>query len=223
MAGIVVACMAGGWYFFRGPVAAIVRSNTPAARAQQQAEAEAAQLALNKPTEKPTEKAPPSPPKPQPPPEKPKAEHTPTPPKPEPPVKPKVETPPPPKPEPPKPEPPKPETPPPAKPSPEPPQVAGLTFEKHVLPIIEGKCKNCHNEDKKRGGLDLTSLAAVLKGGESGPAVLPGKLDKSLMWKTVRDNEMPPTPNKLNPMERKILEEWIASGAKGMAVAQAPK
>src|SRR5205085_890400 len=59
-------------------------------------------------------------------------------------------------------------------------------FEKHVRPLLVEHCHKCHGDKKPKGGLSLTSRAGLLKGGDSGPAVAPGQLDKSLLIKAVR-------------------------------------
>jgi hypothetical protein len=56
-----------------------------------------------------------------------------------------------------------------------------LSYEKHILPIMQRSCISCHGELKKRGKLDLRTLMAVKRGGESGPVVNPGNPDDSLV------------------------------------------
>jgi len=95
-------------------------------------------------------------------------------------------------------------------------------FRAEVWPIIEGHCIKCHNPDRvargKSGKFDQTTLAALLKGGRSGPAIVPGKPEESLLLKRVRgelpDAEtMPPPPNPaLTPEEISTLERWIREG-----------
>ena len=46
-----------------------------------------------------------------------------------------------------------------------------VNFTDHVLPIFKNACNNCHNPDKKKAGLDLTTYAATMAGGESGVPV----------------------------------------------------
>src|SRR5262245_40528979 len=59
-------------------------------------------------------------------------------------------------------------------------------FEKHVRPVLVEKCVSCHGPDKHRGGLRLDSRKAALEGGDSGPAVVAGQPEKSLLIKAVR-------------------------------------
>jgi hypothetical protein len=89
-----------------------------------------------------------------------------------------------------------------------------LTFQEHVRPILEARCISCHGVQKKRGGLDLRTLAGVLKGGDNGPSVKPGMVSDSPLWQSVNSGEMPPGAKKLSARQKKIIQDWIASGAK---------
>ena len=90
-----------------------------------------------------------------------------------------------------------------------------------VLPYIYTRCVVCHGRRRQEGGLDLRSVASMLKGGRSGPAVVPGKPVESLILKKIRAKDMPP-PRELiragvRPFESseiELLERWIAQGAK---------
>jgi hypothetical protein len=89
------------------------------------------------------------------------------------------------------------------------------TFETHVRPIFKAYCFDCHGEgDKLRGGLDLRLSRPILKGGDSGPAVVPLRPDESLLYRRVRDGEMPPTKKKLTPEQVELIGRWINAGAK---------
>src|SRR5947208_11189100 len=70
-------------------------------------------------------------------------------------------------------------------------------FELKVRPVLAGTCVKCHGEKKASGGLRLDSRAAMLAGGDNGPAVVPGDPQGSLLIQAVRyDDEalrMPPT------------------------------
>ena len=67
-------------------------------------------------------------------------------------------------------------------------------FEQNVRPLLAENCYSCHGDKKQKGGLRLDSLEAILKGGESGPAVVPGKPDESLLVEAINYDglEMPP-------------------------------
>src|SRR5262249_43921843 len=87
-------------------------------------------------------------------------------------------------------------------------------FEQEVRPVLQANCLKCHGEGKVRGGLRLTSRAAVLKGGDTGPAVDLKNPDASLLLKAIRhegDLAMPPT-GRLPAKELAILERWVKAG-----------
>ena len=100
--------------------------------------------------------------------------------------------------------------------------AAGLAFfEKNVRPILAENCYECHSNEKAttKGGLTLDSRDGMLKGGEEGPAVVPGNLEKSLMIHVVRYTDpefaMPPKKKggKLSDSNIATLEEWVKMGA----------
>ncbi|MBI4305086.1 MAG: hypothetical protein HY678_02085 [Chloroflexi bacterium] len=62
-------------------------------------------------------------------------------------------------------------------------------FEDKVRPVLAENCFGCHGSKKQKGGLRLDSAAAILKGGESGPALQPGKPGDSLVIKAVKETE----------------------------------
>ncbi|MCZ6796206.1 MAG: PSD1 and planctomycete cytochrome C domain-containing protein [Planctomycetota bacterium] len=89
-------------------------------------------------------------------------------------------------------------------------------FESRVRPVLVAKCQRCHGPKKQKASLRLDSRAAVLKGGESGPAVVPGRPEKSLLIRAVRrvdpDLRMPPK-GELSAAEIEALERWVTLGA----------
>ena len=91
-------------------------------------------------------------------------------------------------------------------------------FNNQVLPVLQNHCLSCHSHDagKMKGGLTLDSKSGWQTGGDSGPAVVPGDPDKSLLITAVRYTdpflEMPPK-KKLKAEEIAILEEWVKRGA----------
>jgi hypothetical protein len=95
---------------------------------------------------------------------------------------------------------------------------AGLEFfEKRVRPLLAARCYECHSGNAKRleGKLRLDSLAATLKGGETGPAIMPGKPKESLLVDAINYGElyqMPPK-GKLPAEEIAILTKWVELGA----------
>jgi mono/diheme cytochrome c family protein len=91
-----------------------------------------------------------------------------------------------------------------------------LIFESNVRPILKANCFICHGEEAKpKGGLDLRLRRLILRGGDSGAAVVPGNRDGSLLFQRVRDGDMPPGKRKkLTPDEVAVLGRWIAGGAR---------
>ena len=91
-------------------------------------------------------------------------------------------------------------------------------FEKRIRPVLVDKCYKCHSQqsDKVKGGLLLDTRAHLLKGGESGPALLAGEPDKSLLIKAIRyhdqDLQMPPK-DRLTDQEIVDFETWVKMGA----------
>ena len=89
-------------------------------------------------------------------------------------------------------------------------------FATRVWPLLDSRCIQCHGPKKQKGALRLDSREAALKGGDSGPALVPKKPKESLLLRLVRhaekDLEMPPK-EKLTDGEVAILERWIAEGA----------
>jgi hypothetical protein len=85
-------------------------------------------------------------------------------------------------------------------------------FDREIAPLLARRCLSCHNGDEFRGKLDLTRKAQAMAGGESGPVIVPGKPDESLLFGYVDGEEMPPK-KPLPPEEKSLLKAWIASGA----------
>ncbi|MCA9012036.1 MAG: hypothetical protein KDB01_19925, partial [Planctomycetaceae bacterium] len=89
-----------------------------------------------------------------------------------------------------------------------------LTFEEHVAPILQARCFKCHGENKRESALDLRRRFMMLKGGDSGPALVPYKPEKSLIIESITDGLMPPEGEPaLTARETRVLEDWIKSGA----------
>src|SRR5262245_3401155 len=72
-------------------------------------------------------------------------------------------------------------------------------FTERVAPLLRQRCVPCHNPQKTRGGLDLTTHEALLRGGNEGPAVVPGRADGSLLVKMIGGNP-PRMPKQAAPL-----------------------
>jgi hypothetical protein len=99
------------------------------------------------------------------------------------------------------------------------PEPNAISFRRDVAPVIVGNCLNCHNaKDKgRRGGLDLSSYAAMETGGKSGPVFDSDDAAKSLILLRVKGEDgpkMPPGDRRLAPETIARIEAWIADGAK---------
>ncbi|MFN7803852.1 MAG: PSD1 and planctomycete cytochrome C domain-containing protein [Planctomycetaceae bacterium] len=87
-------------------------------------------------------------------------------------------------------------------------------FERDVRPILKTYCLDCHGaEEKLKGGLDLRLRRFALKGGDSGPALVPGDLAGSLLVERVKSGDMPPAEKKVPPEKLAVCEAWVAAGA----------
>ena len=108
----------------------------------------------------------------------------------------------------------------------EPPAAGQVSFfENRIRPVLAENCYRCHSisEGKSKGGLTLDTRDGWQKGGETGPAIIPGQPDDSLLIKAVRyhDSEtaMPPKDGKLPDQIIADLEEWVRMGAPDPRIA----
>ncbi len=88
-------------------------------------------------------------------------------------------------------------------------------FENQVRPLLAGRCYKCHGPNKQKGGLRVDSRAAPLRGGDSGPAVVPGKPEQGFLVDAVNYGDvyqMPPD-GKLPAKEIAALTRWVRGGA----------
>lgn len=88
-------------------------------------------------------------------------------------------------------------------------------FESRVRPILVEQCQNCHGSKKQQSSLRMDSREFMLKGGDSGPALVPGKPKESLIIKVLAADHQPSMPPK-GPLPGdmvKTLETWVAQGA----------
>ena len=85
-------------------------------------------------------------------------------------------------------------------------------FEADILPIFQANCLVCHGENLRQNGLDLRTRASVLKGGETGPAIVPGSAARSLLFEKVSSGVMPVGEKKLSTQEIETIRGWIDAG-----------
>ena len=88
-----------------------------------------------------------------------------------------------------------------------------MFFESKIRPLLSSHCFECHSGDRVKGGLRLDSAAEILRGGDSGPAAIPGDADGSLLVHAVRYEgpEMPPR-RRLADHEVSLIAEWVRRG-----------
>ena len=91
-------------------------------------------------------------------------------------------------------------------------------FETKIRPVLLDRCFSCHGDNKTSGGLKVDSRESLLKGGDTGPAMTPGKPADSLLMRAIRRqadvSAMPPEKSKaLRADETAAFEKWIAAGA----------
>ncbi|MEQ9407503.1 MAG: PSD1 and planctomycete cytochrome C domain-containing protein [Fuerstiella sp.] len=87
-------------------------------------------------------------------------------------------------------------------------------FETKVRPLLVAHCVRCHGAEEQNGGLRLDTRASLMRGGDSGPAAVPGAVDRSLIIRAVAGSDelsMPPD-EKLTAEQIHTLQRWVAAG-----------
>jgi hypothetical protein len=87
-------------------------------------------------------------------------------------------------------------------------------FEQSIQPIFALKCGKCHSEKVQKGALDLSSIRALQRGGESGETLVAKTIEESWLWEQLGDGQMPPEGEPpLTDEELAMIRQWIISGA----------
>lgn len=92
-----------------------------------------------------------------------------------------------------------------------------VDYTSRIKPLLKARCYACHGALKQEGGLRLDTAASAIRGGDSGPAIVPGDVEESLIWLRVsaadESERMPPEgePLKLEQLEQ--LRQWISERA----------
>src|SRR5215471_11695773 len=90
-----------------------------------------------------------------------------------------------------------------------------LAFERDVRPILKAYCFDCHGGGEElKGQLDLRLVRSARRGGKSGPALVAGQPDESLMLIRMQEGEMPPGEKKVPAEHVAVVGRWIADGAR---------
>ena len=92
-----------------------------------------------------------------------------------------------------------------------------VDFRQEVWPILQARCIACHGPDKQKSSLRVDTRSGLVKGGDSGPALVPGEPTKSYLLELVSakagDLRMPPEGEALSATQIDTLRRWIADGA----------
>ncbi len=94
--------------------------------------------------------------------------------------------------------------------------LRAVSFSKDVLPILKASCQKCHGGKDGKGGVDLSSYAAMKKGGKGGPVFVEGDPDKSSLVSSI-SGDKPEMPKKAPPLTKAqvtTISTWIKEGAK---------
>jgi len=109
---------------------------------------------------------------------------------------------------------------------PAPPPPGAVDFARDIQPILQANCYECHGPQKTKAHLRLDSPAGIARGGETGPVIVPGKSEQSLIVRRILgldgDDRMPKDGDPLPPAHLALIRSWIDQGAKwpgGEAVA----
>ena len=90
-----------------------------------------------------------------------------------------------------------------------------VTYDEHVKPILRQKCFSCHNADKRKGDLDMTTYTGLMQGGGSGEVIEAGESSLSYLYDLITHNEepyMPPESPKLPDKMLETIRKWIDGG-----------
>ena len=105
----------------------------------------------------------------------------------------------------------------PAPPPPAGPNADGsISYARQVYPVLNDRCQPCHYPRDKKGGLDVSTYAAFIKGGKTKNMVVAGNPDQSFLIKEIvgKDPPMPKNANPLTPPQIDLITKWIKEGAR---------
>lgn len=96
-----------------------------------------------------------------------------------------------------------------------------VSFQGEIVPLLQKSCWGCHRPGREKGGIDLTSYDALVKGGKHGPGIRAGHPEQSRLMEEVRgpDPSMPKEGEHLSALEVALIERWIQAGAPDDTVA----
>ncbi|MEZ6061612.1 MAG: PSD1 and planctomycete cytochrome C domain-containing protein [Planctomycetaceae bacterium] len=98
-----------------------------------------------------------------------------------------------------------------------------LTFEQQVAPILDRHCFRCHGSEQREAGLDLRRRFTIVEGGDSGPAIVAGRPEQSLLIQLIDDGAMPPEGEpRLSDEDADVIRQWVHSGAETAGKTEPP-
>ncbi len=96
-------------------------------------------------------------------------------------------------------------------------EVSQVSFARQIRPILETKCVECHDLEERKSDFEVTSVAALLRGGKkAGPSIIPGKPDESPLMQHLDGRRQPQMPKGRAPLsetELRLFQMWIEAGA----------
>ena len=87
-----------------------------------------------------------------------------------------------------------------------------VDYQTEIQPIFYDKCTSCHVSGSS-GGLSLNAYSTLMAGGNSGPSIVAGDHQNSLLWKRIEDGSMPPGSNNVSLTKIELIAKWIDEGA----------
>jgi hypothetical protein len=104
------------------------------------------------------------------------------------------------------------------------PGLPHLSFETDIHPILARRCGQCHGDNIQKADLDLSTIAGVLRGGESGESLIGESVDESLLWLMIDGGSMPPEDEPaLSEAELSLIRRWLDAGAPSAAAETEPQ
>jgi hypothetical protein len=88
-----------------------------------------------------------------------------------------------------------------------------VSFTNDVQPLLESRCGTCHMGEFVNKDLHMDTYESLMEGSESGPVIIPGDANHSLIIQKLVDGEMPKRGPKLTPVQIQIITDWINAGA----------
>ncbi|WDE95304.1 hypothetical protein PQO03_06170 [Lentisphaera profundi] len=91
-----------------------------------------------------------------------------------------------------------------------------ITYDDHVRSIFKADCSECHNANKAKGGLNLSTYAQAMEGSSAGPILESSSVDNSVLFECITSNDsdirMPPKGARMSKADVKMIKQWILGG-----------